>query len=211
MGEKSDSESKWLARICVAAFLVWMPLELLRGIIPAASIYDVIKDPAFANLATALGAAGTVLAIVGTAAVARMQIQAATEAEDRRKHEMRRIFVLHVIQIVGICQHAERRFNATKLDARFLIDTFPSGDLERGLEKLDNIINAQITDVFVHSVGETVRAMLADVVTASAKVSAAYRAGAGITLHAHELHHSIKTLVGWYDQSQRLMTIMAGD
>lgn len=205
MSEKSDAESRWLARICVAAFLVWMPLELLRGVIPAASIYDVIKDPAFANLATALGAVGTILAIVGTAAVARMQIHAANDAEVRRRKEAQKVFALHVILMGGLCRDVELRFHAPFIDTDYLINEFPAGQLERGLTKLDTILNAQTADVFVHPIGESFRALLSEVVNASATVRAAHRAGANVEPHTHALHNAIEVLIGWCDKMQPVM------
>lgn len=79
MHRPENTWSRALTVVCVVAFLVWLPLELLRGVIPSESWHTLLKDQAFGNIAQALGALGAVLAIVGSAVVTRLQIRAAAE------------------------------------------------------------------------------------------------------------------------------------
>lgn len=58
------NEKDWLARVAVAALVIWLPLQLLLGVVPHATVYELLKDGAFANVAQALGAIGSLGAVL---------------------------------------------------------------------------------------------------------------------------------------------------
>lgn len=83
-GEDVAKEKDWLSRIAVGAFVIWLPVQLLTGVVPATSIHDFLADPAVANVAQVFGALGAFAAVVVALWVAGEGTRKQAE-DDRRR------------------------------------------------------------------------------------------------------------------------------
>lgn len=218
----ASTEHVWLARILVVALLVWMPVQLLVGVIPAGSVYKFLSDSAFSNFAQAFGAIGTLLAIVGTAYFTRQQIRsaseltrlqieaaaiqtqkqldAAAELERKRMDGGRLSFFSHVNHVAGLAEDIERlvaNMSAEQAHAGFKRERF-----DQALLELDELRVGLMTDSLIGRCGRTLRSLFAELLSETDSLHRIAREGP-IQPHATERMRYLAQVIKDYRQQFR--------